>query len=75
MKVKTNLKKKKSSSSTKSDSSPSVKREKPSYNVEEISNGWIVTKSWTNKDGMYQSEKIYHADNPIDKAELEDKGE
>lgn len=38
---------------------------KPSFNVEPIDNGWILTKSWCDKTGRYCSEKRYVDENPL----------
>lgn len=78
MKVKTNLKKKKGTSVKSSNpDNPSVANteKNPSYNVRQISNGWIVSKSWTDAKDKYHSEEIYHKDKPIDESLLEDDGE
>jgi hypothetical protein len=57
----------KKSSPMKSDDSPV---RKPRYEVEQIKNGFILTKSWEekNKEGYtdYKTEKTYHDKNPID---------
>jgi hypothetical protein len=44
---------------------------KPSYRAEPIKNGWIVEKTWTDKDGKYQCEKMYHEQNPFDEDPME----
>lgn len=71
MKIKTNASKKKSSSSDKNDN-PKVQNTEtnPSYNVRQISNGWVASKSWSDKDGKYHSEEIYYKENPIKDTEL-----
>ena len=65
LKVRTNASRKKSEKSDKNDN-PKVKNteKNPSFNVREISNGWLVSKSWTDEEGNYKSEEIYHADKP-----------
>ncbi len=45
---------------------------KPSFNVEPIDNGWILSKSWCDKDGKYCNEKRYVDENPLS-AIFEDK--
>jgi hypothetical protein len=39
---------------------------KARYSAEEIKNGWIVEKSWTDEKGMYHCEKVYHENNPFE---------
>ncbi len=36
----------------------------PRYTIRQISNGWLVDKSWSDKDGKYHSEEIYHEEKP-----------
>jgi hypothetical protein len=36
----------------------------PRYTIRQISNGWLVDKSWSDKDGKYHSEEIYHENKP-----------
>lgn len=65
-KIKTNLKK----------DSPMVEKSpetKPRYSVEEIENGYIVEKSWTNKDGRYCCTKTYYEENPLEEMEESEK--
>jgi len=40
--------------------------EKPRYTVEEISNGFILEKSYTDKSGKYCCVKTYHETNPLE---------
>jgi len=40
--------------------------EKASFNVRPIKNGFLVNKSWTDKEGRYQSEETYSATNPLE---------
>jgi hypothetical protein len=57
----------KASKSVKSESSDSsTKKTKPRYEVEQITNGYIVTKSWTDENYNYKSERTYYEENPID---------
>lgn len=65
-KIKTNKAKK--SSRTVKTSSPDNKsiantEKNPNYSIRQISNGWLVSKSWNDKEG-YHSEEIYHKDKP-----------
>ena len=62
IKIKTNKSKQK-----KTVSATGSAKEKPTYNVESIENGFIVTKSWTDEKGMYQTKKRYHETNPLEK--------
>ena len=36
----------------------------PSYSIRQISNGWIVSKSWDDANDKYRSEEVYHKDKP-----------
>lgn len=65
LQVRTNAKKKKSEKDP--HDNPGIKNTESnvSINVKEISNGFIVSKSWSDKDGKYHSEEVYHKDNPI----------
>lgn len=36
------------------------------YSIQKISNGYIIEKSWTDKNGGYQCTKTYSEKNPID---------
>lgn len=40
--------------------------EKASFNVRAIKNGFLVSKSWTDKEGRYQSEESYSEKNPLE---------
>lgn len=57
-------KKVKSSKSSSIGEMPSGKNE--SWSVDKISNGYIVNKSWTDKEGRYQSTRTYSETNPLD---------
>lgn len=71
-KMKVKIKKSEGSSKVKTNDSPKVANTEnnPDYNVRQISNGWLVRKSWSDKDGKYHTEEVYHKDNPIDENEL-----
>lgn len=74
LKIRTNVKRKKSTkeSSDKNDNPSIPNTEKnPRYDIRQISNGWIVTKSWNNEKNEYKSEEIYHENKPegLDKLE------
>lgn len=45
---------------------------KPRYQVEEISNGFILEKSWCDEKGKYHCVKKYHETNPLEE-ETEEK--
>jgi hypothetical protein len=45
---------------------------KPSFSVEPIENGWILSKSYTDKDGKWCNERKYVEENPLS-AIFEDK--
>lgn len=36
----------------------------PRYSIRQISNGWLVSKNWSDKDGKYHEEEIYHKEKP-----------
>jgi hypothetical protein len=65
--VKTNKAKKEpkkvKSDATDNKSIPNTEKN-PRYTIRQISNGWLVDKSWTDKDDKYHSEEIYHKDKP-----------
>lgn len=42
---------------------------KPRYTVEQISNGFILEKSWCDKVGKYHCVKRYHETNPLEDEE------
>ncbi len=71
MKVSSNKSKSKSKSvkSSKGENtiSSSSSENKPRYGVEQITNGFIIDKSWSDKDGRYHSTKTYSETNPLDK--------
>lgn len=47
--------------------SPGSKQdEKASFGVRPIKNGFLVNKSWTDKEGRYQSEEMFSATNPLE---------
>ncbi len=67
MTLKARVKKRKYASDSEVKSAIGAQPSKPRYEVEAISNGWIVTKTWTDKEGMYKCEKVYHEENPFEK--------
>lgn len=78
-KIKTN-KAKKEAKTVKSTSSPDIKsipntENNPRYDIRQISNGWLVSKSWNDKDGKYHSEEIYHKEKPGGLDALEESSE
>jgi len=73
--IKTNKAKNKGKS-VKSDANDNKKvpntEHNPRYNIRQISNGWLSSKSWSDKDGKYHEEEIYHKENPIKPTDLEE---
>lgn len=72
MKVTTNKTAKKKESSESKEmkvdtSTPSKSPETPAnFSIEAIKNGFLVRKSWTDKNGHYQNETEFRQDNPLD---------
>lgn len=66
MKVKAGSSKKKVAKSADAHDNKSIPNTdtNPRYTIRQISNGWLVEKSWSTKDGKYHSEEIYHKDKP-----------
>lgn len=73
LKIRVKSGKKKSSDSEDSvvKSIPGSSQTKPSYNIEPIDNGWLVRKSWTDKDGRWQERKKFLEENPLDKEAMD----
>lgn len=60
------------SETIKMDTKPEKTKPTPaSFNVDPIENGFVVSKSWTDDEGRWQSKKTYFKENPID-IQLED---
>lgn len=72
MKVSSNKSKNKSKTVKTTRDTVSNYQTKPRFSVEPIKNGFLVEKSWTDKDGRYNSEKNYSETNPLDSEESED---
>lgn len=70
LKIKTNVSSKSDKAS--SNDNPGVKNTEnnASYSIRQISNGWLVSKSWNDKDGKYHSEEVYHDKKPINESVL-----
>ncbi len=41
---------------------------KPSFEVRPIKNGFLVRKTWTDKEGRYQNEESYSETNPFEES-------
>lgn len=70
MKVKTN--KSKSSPKVKSNSGSVSMESKPRTSIEEIENGFIVEKTYTDKNGKYCCEKTYYKEDPLKGSDVDE---
>jgi len=65
MSVSTNKTKGKSVKMDTSTPAKSSMETKPTFSVEPIDNGWILSKSYTDKNGKWCNERKYVDDNPL----------
>ena len=65
MAVTTNKSKSKSVKMDTSTPNKSSQATKPSFSVEPIDNGWILSKSYSDKNGKWCNERRYVDDNPL----------
>lgn len=49
------------------------KAQPPSYEVRPIKDGFLITKSWRDKNGDYQSEESFSEDNPLEGGKMSKK--
>ena len=67
LKVRAKKSKKESNPAVNADLMDKPAETKPSYRVESIDNGWIITKEWTDKDGRWRTQKKFMEENPLEK--------
>lgn len=67
MAIKTNKSKTKTKALVMDASTPVKPKERPpSWEVRPIDNGFIIHKSWTDKNGDYQREEMFSPENPLE---------
>ena len=46
--------------------SKGVQKPQPSFSIDTISNGFIVSKSWTDENGKWHNERSFSETNPLE---------